>query len=203
MSISSGLESKLEVCAQELYVYDVVQEGWVHEPRGLEVNVGHVLTHLTKSYLSKNFMDRDEVRTAVAPDSVQYALRFARWTGSEPAELAGPTSDEKRQTVIDNLGFALTTNPIDFMVATGLVGESLHELGHISYEEADSDEIKLKLIRAGRFLTRYALGKAIYYGFDFKESFDARLAEVRHLSRKGEPTAEQAAQKLEDYQFAA
>jgi hypothetical protein len=203
MSISSRLESELELCAQELYVYDVIQGGWVHEQRGLEVNVGHVLTHLTKGYLSKNFMDSDEVRTAIAPDSAQYALRLARWTGHPAAELAGPTSDDKINAVANNLGFVLRTSPIGLMVATGLVGDSLHTMGHASDIEAVRDEIDEPLMEAGRFLARYAIKSAVYYGNDFKESFDARLAEIRQVSDIDNPTAEEAAQKLEDYQFAA
>jgi hypothetical protein len=71
--------SELESCAEKLRVYDVVQGGWEQEPNGFGANAGHVLTHLTKDLTNRNFSDSGIVRTALAPDSLQYALRLSRW----------------------------------------------------------------------------------------------------------------------------
>jgi len=70
----------LETCAAKLYTYDVAQGAWEQEPNGFKANANHVLTHLAKSLVAKNFGDAHTNKTEIAPDSVQYALRLARWS---------------------------------------------------------------------------------------------------------------------------
>src|SRR5690606_3907844 len=81
---------QLEVMAESLRLYDVVDGGWVHEGRGLDFNLRHIGWHLADMIDRKDFTDRKCVVTEIAPDCVQYGLRIARWSQIPVAEIEIP-----------------------------------------------------------------------------------------------------------------
>src|SRR5690606_20534211 len=64
--------------AEELRVYDIDQNGWEHEDKGLEANANHTLKELVRAR-RKDMFEPSVVEGELAPDAVQYALRLVRW----------------------------------------------------------------------------------------------------------------------------
>ncbi len=180
----------LEQLSQELYVYDVVQGAWEQEPNGFEANAAHVLTHLAKDLSLKDFNNPDESRTAIAPDSLQYAFRLARWGGVEPAELT-----EKRGAAWFQASKAAakigipTEHAGAHILAMSVIAINLHDLGHASARAEAIEARRIDMRFAGRLLVESADLQAKAYEFDLVDAFRTRLTSLRRRFGIAQPEA--------------
>lgn len=182
---------ELEVAAEKLKVYDVDQAAWEQEPNGFKANVTHALCHLAKDITGKNFEDCETIQSAIAPDSLQYALRFARWTG-QTSRVVLPTRDQVNivNLLARNNGFGAMPLPqVAFVEAAATIARNLHDQDHATTKtEADYD-ILHSARRAGRLLVYGACLQADEHGFDLPEAFDERLTNLRTRFGISEPAA--------------
>lgn len=180
--------ANLETLAEKLRVYDVTQGAWEHEPNSFEANARHVLTHLSKDLVGKDFSDIDLVRGAIAPDSVQYALRLSRWASVDTSEIANITQKEEdlRDIAQDGLvdlpwGFA------SFAGAVGVLAQNLHDFDHANTKEKAIIDTFNSMRSASRLLINSASIQSYQYGFPIIEAFDARLTTLRNRFDIPEP----------------
>jgi hypothetical protein len=174
--------ANLEELAARLRVYDVDQEAWEQEPHGFEANTRHVLTHLAKDLVGKSFEDEDTVRTAIAPDSVQYGLRLARWSGISVSELAELSSTEEdiRSGVEESLGHRkLPWGFGSFAAGMRTLALYLHDADHASTRENTIRGRQASMRSASRLLINSASIQSHQYGFSLPEEFDNRLVYLR------------------------
>lgn len=184
--------SDLERMAEKLYVYDVVQDGWEHDPEGshpksVEHNLKHVGEHLAGVLALKDFFDAGVVQRELVPDFMQYGLRIARWGDINPRDLIGggnPYIPEARQI---NKRLSVrnddrTLPVVSLIYANGiLLGRQMHD------EDHDDIRTNAMLLRNERLtdvssiLVRTALFGDAWHGdkFDVEQVFDARLAALR------------------------
>ena len=182
--------AELEELAEKLRVYDVVQGAWEQEPNGFEANAGHVLTHLAKDIVGKNFNDPELVRTAIAPDSLQYGLRLARWSGIPVAGLVSVTMEEEhtRSGVERSMDYRkLPWGFASFAGGMQTLAQHLHEVGHKSTRDEAVYHTQASMRSASRLLINSASIQAHQLGFSFTGAFDDRLAFLRNRFGIPEP----------------
>jgi hypothetical protein len=179
----------LEVLAHKLHVYDIDQGAWEQEGNGFEANARHVLTHLAKDVVTKDFSDEDLVRGAIAPDSIQYALRLSRWAGVETDEILELTQKEEdiRDTAEDGLR-DLPWGYASFAGAVGVLAGNLHDLDHASARDGAVRGTHKAMRSASRLLLNSASIQSYQYGFSITEAFDNRIAVLRRRFSIPEPT---------------
>lgn len=173
---------ELRDASEKLRVYDVEQRAWEQEPNGFVANASHVLTHLTKDLLGKNFDDKDLVRTAIAPDSLQYGLRLARWSGIHVADLVSMTmvEEEIRSQVEESLNYSkLPWGFASFAGGVRVLSMHLHDLGHIKEKDRALLARQDAMRSASRLLIDSASIQAHQSGFPLSKAFDNRLASLR------------------------
>jgi len=173
----------LEVLAEKLHTYDVDQEAWEQEANGFEANAGHVLTHLAKDLVGKNFDDEELVRTAIAPDSVQYGLRLARWSGIGIADVVtmGEAEEDIRSEVEASFDFKkLPWGFASFAGGMRTLAVHLHDAEHKSTREATLRGRQASMRSASRLLINSASIQSYQLNFSLPEAFDNRLAFLRN-----------------------
>lgn len=121
---------QLEVCTQNLYVYDVVQGAWPF--KGLLENAIHVERHLAKDIGGKDFTDPKTIQFAIAPDSVEYAIRLARYTDFEEEDMILAAQE---RPAASKLG-TLSTHATAFVAANQALSSNLHDLEHPNLRNA-------------------------------------------------------------------
>lgn len=171
--------SSIERMARDLYEYDVVDQGWEHEGQGFEFNANHVLKHLARDLKRKDFFDRETVKSAIAPDSVQYALRLARWTGT-PVDLLDSSLSSAEELDDFCINFMTTSPRIGaYMLAQSTLADFLHDTDHESTRVATMDR-KIEMARSvGGLLIRSAEYSADVFEFELDQAFDGRLSYLR------------------------
>ncbi len=164
----------------QLRVYDVDQGGWEHEGQGLEVNVRHVHDHLSQDITGKNFRDPAEVREAIAPDAVQYALRLARWTTSSAVDLIPTGDDTSRLQHLWNTNLSgLQSYHAAWIEASATLARNFQLLAHPKDREAAQAEQSLVARKAGRLLLYSGLLASQCHGFNVEYVFQKRLTSLR------------------------
>lgn len=168
--------------AEELRVYDIEQRGWEHETQGFDANASHVLTHLAKGLLIKDFGDPNQVECEIAPDSVQYALRFARW-GEFPV---ATITDSPLSFVDEHPPAAPLWERGDeapglrpYISATILLNAYVHDLGHTEARLLARRDVGETAVRISRHLLYSAQEQAAAFGFPLSTAFYDRLIELR------------------------
>lgn len=167
---------QLEAMGQRLADYDVRDGGWVHEGMGLTTNLSHVYMHLSGVIIRKNFGDAEVIRNEVTPDSLQYALRFGRWTNRDIGELMMPDEFSDAPTDIE----AVPETRRDYL-AVKSAAQKLYPIAHDAQHGEQAPQWLLTTaasFAAGRLLES-VLDQADMFGFDIEESFDHRLAQLR------------------------
>jgi hypothetical protein len=175
--------ASLEVLAERLRVYDVDQAAWEQEPNGFEANASHVLTHLAKDLVGKNFADANLVRTAIAPDSVQYGLRLARWSGIPVADLVRVTGVEEdiRNEVEESFDFRkLPWGFASFAGGMRTLAIHLHDIDHQSERDDAMRYMHTSMRSASRLLINSASIQAHQLDFSLTNAFNDRLAFLRN-----------------------
>lgn len=175
-------QSEIEIMAETLRQYDVVDGGWQHESKGVDFNLRHVLIHLADMSDRKDFADEDKVRDEIAPDLAQYGLRIARWanvdTGSlviKPREMAYPAVQEKTQQYGGDI-----SHYEDWFTVTavmGILARDRHPVDHGDKATGSLDRENLGI--AAHMLLWAADDQASHFRFNLVEEFDARIAELR------------------------
>lgn len=179
----------LESMAEKLHVYDVDQGAWEQEGNGFEANARHVLTHLAKDVVGKDFTDVDLVRGAIAPDSIQYALRLSRWAGVGVSEIVEVTEVEEiaRDFVeMDRVG--LPWGFPSFAGAVNILAQNLHDIDHAKTREDALRGTYDAMRSTSRLLVNSASIQSHQHGFSLVDAFDARLATLRNRFGIPEPT---------------
>jgi len=184
---------ELEKMNESLRVYDVVQGVWEQEPNGPEANMRHVLTHLSKDLIGKDFTDKELVRTAIAPDSVAYGLRLGRWADLETSELVHMTAVEEDARNQAESGLPQLPNGFaSFAGGMSILAQYLHELDH---EKTRSDmqtrfATQTTMTSAARLLINSASIQSFQYGFTLVDAFEARLDSLRTRFKVPKPNNE-------------
>ncbi len=192
---------KLEGMADRLRVYDVDQNGWELDPEGkqrgrLRHNMAHVGLHLADVIERKDFFDTRIVRSEIAPDSMQYALRLARW-GSVALEEIVPASIDYSAAM--SLQSRLRLNWIgsaplaSFIKAQGVLSRQLHSEDHVNTRKRAYDQRPEALGEVAGLLVQTACMQANNdpnnEQFDIVEAFDLRLSHLRQRFGIPEPDA--------------
>lgn len=180
---------RLEAAAEKLRVYDVDQGAWELEADGYRANAGHVLTHLSKDMAVKHFSNKRTVQEEIAPDSLQYALRLARWTEKEAGALMPTQTDIEsldREARLGNFR-KLPLRQVAFLNAIAVLGISLHDEDHASSREKAAKDRDRSAAEAGRLLVYGAMLQAEEFEFDLFETFDNRLITLRERFGIPEP----------------
>jgi hypothetical protein len=164
---------------RELNIYDVVRGGWEHEEMGYEFNANHVLKHLARDISRKDFYDPTTVETQIAPDSLQYAFRLARWTG-----LRRDLLEPRVETGDQILDFAslrrIGTNRVAaHELALSQLADHLHAFDHVDSRKEGLGERLLAAKNVGRLLVYSAGSSAHEFGFNLRSTFTNRLIELR------------------------
>lgn len=166
--------------ADTLHAYDVRDGGWEQEPKGVEANMKHVSTHLSKDIALKDFTDLHNVQTAIAPDLVQYALRFARWTGQTTQDLLYPSIDTNIRLSDYEKRFASNTSlHVATIGALSLMNETLHDLDHERTRGAAIEELPAMARRAGGMMLTGVHCTLLAEPFDLEGAFDTRILGLR------------------------
>lgn len=180
----------LNEMSKELFVYDVVQHGWEQEPNGYEANAKHVLSHLAKN-LFKDFNSRKVVAGEIAPDSVMYALRLARWNRVEPVigvdQLIVDKShaDAAEEAATDFLGIPL--HQVSYMAATAALARHVHGYDHARDRESAIRVQPQFVQEVGGLLLYSANLQAGQMHFDLSQTFVNRLGHLRNIFGIPEP----------------
>jgi hypothetical protein len=182
------IRSSTELLFAKLRVYDVDQGAWEQEPNGIDVNSRHVLTHLSKDMIGKDFTNPELVQTAIAPDSVQYALRLRRWASLPPVESSIPPEDSIKAA--KQLKERLGKVPLHFALfaeGTAELARNLHDIDHESTRGSALRNRQNSIRKASWLLINSANLQAATFRFDLVDAFDARLASLREKSGIPEP----------------
>lgn len=184
----SGI-ANLQQMSDSLRYYDVDQQGWEHEGLGFEFNAAHVLKHLAKDIIKKDFKDPDVVRSAIAPDAMQYALRLGRWTDQDPSDLL-PTDDQIQELyrLAGRFG-QMPTSQVAYLQAASSIGDNLHSLDHSKERHSALVQAPIMARSAGGLLIYCASQLSHEYGFSVDEAFDARLNDLRTRFNIAQPEA--------------
>jgi len=178
---------ELQKKTDKLQIYDVVQSGWEQEGNGFEANVFHVLTHLNSNIFGKDFTDEKTVKSEIAPDSLQYAIRLGRWTGNSAKDILGANVDSS----IDRLTFrkigSIPMHYVAYEEATYKLTTHLHDLGHKKERDRAIAARSETMAAASRLLIHSAILQSEEFDFDLLSSFDTRLSELRLRFKIPEP----------------
>lgn len=181
----------LERMDASLRVYDIYQGAWEQEPNGFESNTRHLLTHLAKDLAGKDFADDDLVRTAIAPDSVQYGLRLGRWAGVSIDHLARiKTRDQEVRSKVEVGLKDLPWGLACFVGATGILAQHLHDLDHAKNRDEALSNRSDTVGSAARLLIHSASIQAHQIGFPMTDAFDDRITFLRKRFGIPEPDDE-------------
>ncbi len=174
-----------EPLAQELYQYDVLDGGWEgdpaarHNPQSVERNVGHVLLQLVDSVERKAFWQPDLAENEIAPDSLQYALRFVRW-GILDLDTIRRTNGTVDETFATSVRTGIKDQSLAAVVsAMGVIGRNRHNADHASSREKAIHNIPETLTIAARLLVYSAQLQEEKFEFDLPGAFHKRLAGLR------------------------
>lgn len=172
--------TELEEVSEKLFTYDVLHGGWVHENRGPEFNMVHVLKHLAQDLISKDFTDEDTVKNAIAPDSMQYAVRLTRWNGLKPKEALPLTGQAQTVLAVAKRFGSVPLHQVAFITAASALGRVLHPLDHEEVPRHDFDAMPHRTAMDAAALLIYSSElQADQYGFDLTDAFDQRIAQLR------------------------
>ncbi len=168
---------QLKSMYEKLQVYDVDQRGWAHEHNGVGFNLKHVVLHIVDVLDRKDFSDSKAVESNIAPDSLQYALRLARWGGLATRMIPGSVSEEEATTGPNYK--AMEPDYAALLKANGEVGRLAHDFDHADREVKLTPDVSARFYRPAGFLIYSAEHQANSYGFDLEAAFDERLANLR------------------------
>lgn len=187
MSSSAKIEQVRDM-HHKLHVYDVEQRGWEHEGLGLEVNARHVLTHLAKDIVNKDFDDEELVKEAIAPDLAQYALRLCRWSDSHPYGLLETENYDKEAYDPTSFTKYYEKDKTGILRAIGGLASVLHDIDHAKSSSDAREALPSKAVKSAKFLFDAASFQAATMDFDLSESFDLRLSQLRQRFKIPDPT---------------
>lgn len=194
--------SDLERMAEKLRVYDVVQDGWEHDPDGsnplsVEANLKHVGEHLAGVLAVKDFSDEQVVREEIVPDFMQYGLRVARWGGLALDGLirGGNKYIPEARRINGRLNIQhVGTLPVTSLIyANGiLLGVQMHDEDHdgkhaeaVALRSSRVKDVSSILIRTALYEEAWRSGE-----IDIEQAFDDRLATLRERSNIPQPESE-------------
>jgi hypothetical protein len=176
--------------SQELFIYDVIQHGWEQEPKGYEANAKHVLSHLSKN-LFKGFQNPEEVAAEIAPDSVMYALRLARWNCVEPIiGMDKLVVDNSHIGVVEKAAadfLDLPPHQVGYLAATVALARHVHGYDHDRMHESAIREQPQVVQEVGGLLLYSANLQADEMNFDLPQAFANRLGYLRDIFGIPEP----------------
>jgi hypothetical protein len=181
---------ELESAAERLRVYDVDQAAWENEGQGYEINAKHVLLHLAKDMATKSFSDAETVETAIAPDSMQYAIRLVRWTGQDTRmTLPGKEQAGIVRSTSTRFNGRLPNHRIAVIEAISSLAGYLHDCDHESQRQRVEQDKLFVARRAARLLIYSADLQANKYKFSLIDAFDARISSLRERFGIPQPQA--------------
>lgn len=163
----------------KLIDYDVRDSGWEHESRGFEFNANHVLKHLVRDTMRKDFFDEKVVKSEIVPDSLQYAFRLARWAGLRREYMLPNQSSVLQTEAFDRLQRISSPRIGAYQHAQSKLADHLHDLDHVSLREVALEERFSAISTVGRLLVHSAQLSANEFGFDLPQAFDDRLTQLR------------------------
>ncbi|MDQ3159122.1 MAG: hypothetical protein M3P98_03255 [bacterium] len=170
----------------ELHQYDVVENLWAFNDAGLLGNMTHVVHHLTKGDLKKDFNDPNVMQTEVVPDDIQYALRMARWCSFFPEEVK-PPADSKITIdagILKHNVKAPTISMAHRWTARSLLATIAHDSEHSILTGGNMIRDPGTEKDIAKHLFRAATLDAKTYEFDPIEAFYTRLAYLRRIYSK-------------------
>jgi hypothetical protein len=178
----------LKNMAHELYLYDVVDGGWVHEDKNFDFNVRHVCGHMNDVLGRKDFIDSSVVESEIATDSVAYALRLARWA---EVDLEALIPSSKTERTIENRAQKLGVHLLDYVgiqLAVSELSSNRHDVDHDD-ETADTQFARAEAVaEAGKFLLCSVIDQEENHAFRMTGTlFVTRLNSLRErfsLARK-------------------
>jgi hypothetical protein len=159
---------------KELYAYDVAQGGWQHGLSGAH----HILTHLVKDSFNKSFIDQEVVQREIAPDSVMYGLRLARWGSVSMEGLI--EAQEKAMRMLGSLSVQnamLPKSRLAHQAAIHALAELLHDNDHQN-DSSHTPEVT-KITGVSGLLFHSAFLQAENSSFDLGEAFRERLVSLK------------------------
>lgn len=175
---------QFESLAEELRIYDVVDGGWERDPEAaknplsVNRNLTHVVFHLSDVIERKNFWDEGTVESEIAPDSLQYAMRFVRWGG---LALRETFPDAKLENEIiqksDLLGIGESLMAV--MMANAELARNRHDADHKGSKNIAKDNMQSTMKRAASLLIFSSVEQAETYEFNLEDAFTTRLQNLR------------------------
>lgn len=175
----------LEAMSTDLKIYDVDQGGWEHEGKGFDFNVDHTLSELVRMR-SKDFYDPVVVKSEIAPDAVQYALRLARWTGYDldfvlPGARISPVGSSIDEAIAVHAAKMriISLRTAAYSASEVQLAGFTHSLDHESERQVALANKFDTLPRVSQALLRFALDSGEEYGFRVQVSFFDRLIALR------------------------
>lgn len=180
-------QNQLISLTDKLTYYDVEQKAWEQEPNGFEANAHHVLTHLTKDVVNKDYTKRKLVEEEIAPDAVAYAIRLRRWAGIHPNQPVNWSVGTEQGSDLRRLG-RIPLNLAFTLEANALLATHLHDLDHHKTRERAIENRSQIISGASDLLIVSADAAANQYRFSIIEAFDNRLAQLRERFDIPQPT---------------
>lgn len=175
-----------ERLTEELRVYDVDQGGWEHENEGLVFNSMHVLKELVRAR-RKDVLDPLIVEGDLAPDSVQYALRFGRWADIDIGQMLPTTDTDMEADSHSGLNKYHKTRLGGWALAEIKLADFTHMLDHASERDKAISTAPNSLAKVSRFLLYFAESSADEFDFDLADAFRNRLTGLRERFEIPEP----------------
>ena len=164
--------------ADELRIYDVLQGGWEHEGKGIEFNATHVLKEIVRAR-RKNFFEPYVVENDLAPDAVQYALRFSRWAnlsvGSILPTLENDIKADSHSHTYNHEGKRIG----GWSLAEIALADFTHSLDHTSERQGALNNMRSDLAEVSQFLVYFAELSASEIDFSLQDAFTNRLNDLR------------------------
>ena len=184
-------EAQMTTLSYELWLYDNAQHGWEQEPNGFEANAKHTLVHLSKN-LVKDFSDETILAKEIAPDSVFYALRLARWNSVLPLVTAGQLEVEDThlattQATAERLP-GLSLHQAGYIAATAALARHVHGYDHAKDLENTVAAQPPAVREVGGLLLYSAQLQAEQADFDLESACNNRLVRLRNLFGIAYPT---------------
>lgn len=176
----------VEAMSRSLKAYDIGQNAWEHEQKGLEFNVDHTLKELVRAR-RKDFFNPEVVQSDLAPDAMQYALRIARWAGFKQ-DLVLPTTEIR--TAIDahaKLTRSTSRRTSAYDAGEVMLADFTHKLDHETERDKAYQTKFLVLPRVSQALVLFALESANEFGFRPVKAFDDRLTNLRERFGLSQP----------------
>lgn len=164
--------------ADELHIYDVEQGGWEHEGRGLEFNANHVLKEIVRAR-RKDFFEPFVVENDLAPDAVQYALRFSRWAALPFPSILPSVEDDIAADSYSHRNDIHRTRISGWALAEISLADFTHRLDHASERQQALDNKRVDLAEVSRYLLYFAELSATEFDFSLQGSLTKRLNSLR------------------------